>query len=98
MSLKADVSNVSPSAFALRRANARNVSFFILYGGQFASSTQLIVLDYPVILFHQCCSTVSLETYPPLFIEKNSRLLLNEVIALSCVENNSTLSISPVVL
>ena len=29
-----------------RRANARNVSFFILYGGQFTFSTQLLTLNY----------------------------------------------------
>ena len=29
-----------------RRANARNVSFFTLYGGQFTFSTQLLTLNY----------------------------------------------------
>ena len=38
-------------SFALRpslwwRANARNVSFFTLYGGQFTFSTQLLTLNY----------------------------------------------------
>ena len=36
-------------ALALRqsdRANARNVSFFTLYGGQFTFSTQLLTLNY----------------------------------------------------
>ena len=32
-----------------RRANARNVSFSILYGGQFTLSTQLIIQNYLVI-------------------------------------------------
>ena len=31
-----------------RRANARNVSFFTLYGGQFTFSTQLLTLNYIV--------------------------------------------------
>ena len=30
-----------------RRANARNVSLWTLYGGQFTFSTQLIILNYP---------------------------------------------------
>ena len=30
-----------------RRAKARNVSFEILYGGQFTLSTELIILNYP---------------------------------------------------
>ena len=38
--------------------------FESLYGGQFTLSSQLIILDYPVILPHQCSSTVSLKTYP----------------------------------
>ena len=33
-----------------RRANALNVSFETLYGGQFTLSTQLTILNYPVIL------------------------------------------------
>ena len=32
-----------------RRANARNVSSSILYGGQFTLSTQLLIQNYPVI-------------------------------------------------
>ena len=32
-----------------QRANAQNVSFQTLYGGQFTLSTQLIILIYPVI-------------------------------------------------
>ena len=47
-----------------RRANARNVSFETLYGGQFTLSTQLIILNYPVIISHWRSITVSLETYP----------------------------------
>ena len=47
-----------------RTANARNVSFLTLYGGQFTLSTQLIVQNYPVILSHRRSPTVSLETYP----------------------------------
>ena len=35
-----------------------------LYGGQFTLSTQLITLNYPVLLFHWRSTTVSLETYP----------------------------------
>ena len=47
-----------------RRANARNVSFETFYGGQFRLSTQLIILNYPIILSHRRSTTVSLETYP----------------------------------
>ena len=36
-----------------QRAKARNVSFKTLYGGQFTLSTQLIILNYPVILSHR---------------------------------------------
>ena len=45
-----------------RRANARNVSFVTLYGGQLMLSTRSITPNYPVILSHR--TTVSLETYP----------------------------------
>ena len=38
-----------------------------LYNGQFTLSTQLIVLNFPVILSHRRRITVSLETYPLLF-------------------------------
>ena len=34
-----------------RRANARNVSFFTLFGGQFTFSTQLLTLNYLLIDF-----------------------------------------------
>ena len=44
------------------RANARNVSLETLYGGQFASSTQLIKANYLVTLPHRRSTTVSLET------------------------------------
>ena len=47
-----------------RRASARNVSFETFYGGQFRLSTQLIILNYPIILSHRRSTTVSLETYP----------------------------------
>ena len=47
-----------------RRANARNISLEYLDGGQFTLSTQLLKLNYPVILSHQCSTTVSLGTYP----------------------------------
>ena len=47
-----------------RGANIRNVNFETLYGGQFMLSTQLIILNYPVVLSHKHSTTVSLETYP----------------------------------
>ena len=47
-----------------RRANARNVSFETLYSGQFTLSTQLMIPNYLVILFHKRSTTVSSETYP----------------------------------
>ena len=53
-----------------RRANARNVGFQTLYGGQFTLSTQLIILNYPVILFHRRSTAVSLETYPPVVFSR----------------------------
>ena len=46
-----------------RRANARNVSFKTLNGGQFTLSTQSITLNYPVTLSHRRSTTVSSETY-----------------------------------
>ena len=64
-SFKGDILSVSPSSFALTRGYyARNISFGTLYSGQFASSTQLIVPNYPIKLSHQYSTTVSLETYP----------------------------------
>ena len=47
-----------------RRANARNLGFETLYGGQFTFSTHLVVLNYPVRLYHRRSTAVSLETYP----------------------------------
>ena len=47
-----------------RRANARNVSFQFLYGGQFTLSTQLINPKFCVSFPHQRSTTVSLETNP----------------------------------
>ena len=45
------------------KANVRNVNFETLYSGQFTLSTQLIILNYPVILSYRRSTTVSLETY-----------------------------------
>ena len=47
-----------------RRANARNVSFQSLYGGQFTLSTQLINPHFCVLRPHRRSTTVSLETNP----------------------------------
>ena len=47
-----------------RSAYAQTVIFETLYGGQFTISTQLTILNYPVILSHRRSTTVSLETYP----------------------------------
>ena len=38
-------------------------------------SFQLIILKYPVILSHRCCTTVSVEIYITPFIQSNTRLL-----------------------
>ena len=48
------------------------LSFETLYDGQFASSTELIISNYPVILSHRRSSAVSLETFP-LYYEFHSR-------------------------
>ena len=48
----------------MKKANTQKVRFQSPYGGQLTLSTQLIILNYPVILFHQSTTTVSLETYP----------------------------------
>ena len=63
---KADVSSViALCQSAGRRANARNVSFFSLYGGQFPFSTLTLVnTKLPAIFSHLRSTTVSLETYP----------------------------------
>ena len=45
------------------KANVRNVNFETLYSGQFTLPTQLIILNYPVILSYRRSTTVSLETY-----------------------------------
>ena len=58
----AAVSSVGPSSE--RKADARDVGFETLYGGQFTLSTQWIILNYPVILFHWHSTTVSVEMYP----------------------------------
>ena len=47
----------------IRRVNVRNVSFKTLYGGQFTLSTQLIIQNYPVILYHRHSTTVTVQTY-----------------------------------
>ena len=47
-----------------RRANARNVSFQSLYGGQFTLSTQLVNPKFCVSCPHQRNTTVSLGTNP----------------------------------
>ena len=51
-----------------QRADTQNISFSTLYSVQFTLSTQLIILNDPVLLSHQHNTTVSLETCPPLFI------------------------------
>ena len=48
-----------------QRAKARNTSFKTLYDGQFTLSTQLIALNYPVIISHRRSSTVSRENFCP---------------------------------
>ena len=62
-SLKADISSVSLSSEGWD--DAQNISFE-LYSGQFTSSSQLIILNYPVILSHQYHSFF--RNLPPLFI------------------------------
>ena len=54
-------------------------SFETLYGGQFTLSTQLIIINYPVILFHRRSTTVSLETYP-LYAYVNLVICLRKVL------------------
>ena len=48
------------------RTNTRKVSFQTLYGGQFTLPTQLIMLNYLVILSHQCSTTIFFHILPPL--------------------------------
>ena len=55
---------LAPRLSPWRRANARNVRFETLYGGQFTLSTQLIIPNYPDILSYRRSTTVSLETCP----------------------------------
>ena len=47
-----------------QREKAWNVGFETLYSGQTMLSTRLVILNYPVILFHRCSTTVSSEPYP----------------------------------
>ena len=47
-----------------QRENAWNVNFEILNSSWIVLSTQLIILNYPFILFHRRSTTVSLGTYP----------------------------------
>ena len=63
---KTSFSSITRSSLCslLRSAYAQTVIFETLYGGQFTISTQLIILNYPVILSHRRSTTVSLETYP----------------------------------
>ena len=56
-----------------RRANARNVSFQSLYGGQFTLSTQLINPKFCVSRPHRRSTTVSLETNPLVSLEMFGR-------------------------
>ena len=60
----ADLSSASSLPEQMTKGYAKNVNFETLNGGQFRLSTQLILLNYPVILSHRCNTTVSLETYP----------------------------------
>ena len=46
------------------RTNTRKVSFQTLYGGQFTLPTQLIMLNYLVILSHRCNTTIFFPSYP----------------------------------
>ena len=55
-----------------RRANARNLGFETLNGGQFTFSTQSVVLNYPVGISHRRSTAVSLEIYPFYCIFKES--------------------------
>ena len=76
-SKKADVSSVSPSSERWTKANARNVSFFTLYGGQFTFSTQLLTLNY--LLYSPTDAVpVSLETYTLYKIEEDSKTSTTE--------------------
>ena len=54
-------------------------SFETLYGGQFTLSAQLIIINFPVRLFHRRGTTVSLETYP-LYAYVNLVICLRKVL------------------
>ena len=70
-SLKADLSNIT------LRANAQNVSPETLYGGKFTFFNSFVNSKLPVILSHQCSTTVSSETYPLyLYVELLLMMLL----------------------
>ena len=60
----ATVNSFKADVLSWRWANARNVSFETLKGGQFRLSTQLVTPNYPDIFYHRRSTTVSLETYP----------------------------------
>ena len=60
-----------------RRTNAWIVSFSTLYDNQLTLSTQLIILNDPVILFHRRSSKVSLETCP-LYSSKSDQVRILE--------------------
>ena len=82
-----------------RSACARNVSFETLSCGQFTISSQLITLNYPVILFHRHCTTFSLETYPLYSLEfTQTAYLFFSTFCFSCfffVQNFSLLNVFP---
>ena len=65
--------NYDRSRLLWRTANSRNVSFDSWNSGQFTLSTQLMIPNYPVILFHRRSTTVPLETYP---INYRSQLII----------------------
>ena len=48
-SFKADILSLALFHLLLQRANAQNISFKTLYGGQFMLPTQLIIPIYPII-------------------------------------------------
>ena len=63
MSLSVAAPNVSVCERRFRPDEGQTRSFETLYGGQFTLSTQLIILNNPVILSHRRSTTISLETY-----------------------------------
>ena len=52
--------------------------------GQFLLSIQLIILNYPFILSYQYSTTVSLETYPLLFINADRKWFEHRSVTASC--------------